>query len=176
MRREDLARDATPLCTRSNRVEGIIIRSEARGDVLDSAHVTPPSRSTPSIANARWRTSISSFLAHQDQLIRDAGLAVIERANALQPVRWLEYFSMAQSLNGIAISGEPVFFHRPPGELVIHGAALIFLCAIDQLNDVADFLIRLGSQQRHLRKTAQLIRKPLKQGREGDAQLLCVLV
>src|SRR5262249_35626206 len=169
MRREDLARDATPLCSRSNRVEGIIIRSEARGDVLDSAHVTPPSRSTPSIANACSRTSISSFLAHQDQLIRDAGLAVIERANALQPVRWLEYFSMAQSLNGIAISGEPVFFHCPAGELVVHGTALIFLCAIDQLNDVADLLIRLRGQHGHLGQVAHLIGKPLEQGREGGA-------
>src|SRR5882724_2767540 len=94
---------------------------------------------------------------------------VVERANALQPLRRLEYFLMAQTVDGIAVSGEPVLFHRPPGELVVHGTALIFLCAIDQLNDVADLFIRLGSQHRHLRKTAQLIRKPLEQGREGDA-------
>src|SRR5262245_6006686 len=90
--------------------------------------------------------------------------AVIERANALQFVRRFEYFSMAQTVDAVAVSGEPVLFHRPPGELVIHGAALIFLCAIDQLNDVADLLIRLGSEQRHLRKAAQLLGKPLEQG------------
>jgi hypothetical protein len=37
------------------------------------------------------------------------------------------------------------------------------------LNDVADFFIRLGGQQSHLGKAAQLIGKPLEQGRESDA-------
>src|SRR5262245_34175428 len=96
-------------------------------------------------------------------------VAVVERPNALQPVRRFEYFSMTQSVDGVAVSGEPVLFHRPPGELVIHGTALIFLCAINQLNDVADLFIRLGAEQLHLRKAAQLIGKPLEQGREGDA-------
>src|SRR5262249_37609824 len=124
------------------------------------------------IANARSRTSCSfifSFLA-------DEFLAAIERANALQPVGRLEYFSMIQSVDRVSISGEPVLFHRPSGELVVLGTALIFLCAIDQVNDVADLFIRLGGQHGHLGKIAQLLGKPLEQGRDGDASLLCVLV
>src|SRR5262245_18921811 len=100
----------------------------------------------------------------------------IERANALQPVRRLEYFLMTQSVDRVLVAGEPVLFHRPPGELVVFGTALIFLCTIDQVNDVADLFIRLGGQQGHLGKIAQLIGKPLEQDRKGDAYLLCVLV
>src|SRR5262249_52990332 len=102
--------------------------------------------------------------------------AVIERADALQPVRGLEYFPMVQALDRVAVSGEPVLLHGPPGELVVLGAALIFLCAIDQMNDVTDLLVRLGSQQGHLGKAAQRVGKPLEQVRVSDAQLLCVLV
>src|SRR6476661_2170687 len=57
----------------------------------------------------------------------------IERANALHPVQRLEYFSMTETVDGVAVSGEPVLFHRPPGKLVVLGTAFIFLCAIDQL-------------------------------------------
>src|SRR5215510_507617 len=96
-------------------------------------------------------------------------VAVVEGTNALEPVWRFEYFSMAQTMYGVAVSGEPVLFHGPPGELVIHGTALIFFGAIDQLNDVADLFIRLGRQQRHLRKAAQLVGKALKQAREGVA-------
>src|SRR5262249_49463755 len=100
----------------------------------------------------------------------------IECANALQPVRRLEYFLMTQSVDRIAVAGEPVLFHRLPGELVVLGATLVLLCAINQVDDVADLLIRLGGQQGHLGKIAQLIGKPLKQGGDGDASLLCVPV
>src|SRR5262245_9648502 len=93
----------------------------------------------------------------------------IECANALQPVRRLEYFSMTQRVDGVAISRQPVLFHRPPGELVVLGTALILLCAIDQVNDVADLFIRLGGQQGHLGKIAQLIGQSLEQDRKGDA-------
>src|SRR5215470_3669300 len=110
--------------------------------------------------------SLSLIGTDLSELLR---VAVVERANALQPVRRFEYFSMAQTVDGVAVSGEPVLLHRPPGELVVHGTAFIFLCAIDQLNDVADLFISLSAQQRHLRKAAQLIGKPLEYGRECDA-------
>src|SRR5262245_8882413 len=110
--------------------------------------------------------SLSLIGPNCSELLR---LAVVEGANPFQPVRRFENFSMTQTVGGVAVSGEPVLFHRPPGELVVHSTALIFLCAIDQLNDVADLFVRLGGQQRHLGKAAQLIRKPLEKGREGDA-------
>src|ERR1700746_1422931 len=122
-----------------------------------------PDSSAASQTPARVLHALSSFRslligANCSDLLR---VAPVERANALQPVRRLEYFSMTQSVDGVAGSGEPVLFHRPPGELVVLGTALICLCAIDQLNDVAHLLIRLGGQQGHLGKPAQLIGKPL---------------
>src|SRR5882672_10048608 len=86
------------------------------------------------------RNDPTHCLAH-DHLPSLSRCEEIERANALQPVRGLEYFSMTQTVDGVAVSSEPVLFHRPARELVILGAALIFLCPIDQLNDVAHLLI-----------------------------------
>src|SRR5262245_57610353 len=83
---------------------------------------------------------------------------------------------MTQSVDRVAVAGEPVLFHRSPGELVVLGTALIFLCAINQVNDVADLFIRLSRQQGHLGKVAQLIGKALEQVSDGDASLLCVPV
>src|SRR5262249_14923810 len=62
---------------------------------------------------------------------------------------------MTQTFDGLAVSRAPVLFHRPPRELVVLGAALIFLCAIYQMNDVADLFEQI---------------------RKCDASLLCVLV
>jgi hypothetical protein len=53
---------------------------------------------------------------------------------------------MIETLDSVAVSGEPMLFHRPPRELVILGTALIFFCAIDQVNDVANLFIRLGGE------------------------------
>src|SRR5262249_31518374 len=131
------------------------------------------------IANARSRTSCSLIfrssliVANSSELLR---AAEIERANALQAVRRHEDFRMTETVDGVAVSGQPVLFHRPPGELVVLGAALVFLRAIDQVNNVADLVVRRGGQHGHLGKAAQLIGKPLEQRREGDAQLLCGLV
>src|SRR5262249_41592004 len=115
----------------------------------------------------------SPIVANSSDLLRSAE---IEGTNALQPIRRLEYFSMTQTVDGVAVSGQPVLFHRSPRELVVLGAALIFLRAVDQVNDIADLVVRLGGQHGHLGKAAQLIGKPLEQRREGDAQLLCVFV
>jgi hypothetical protein len=76
---------------------------------------------------------------------------------------------MTETVDGVAVSSEPMFFHCPPGELIVLGTAFIFLCPIDQLNDGADLVTRFGGQQGYLGKAAQLIGKPLQQGREGDA-------
>src|SRR5215471_15814849 len=115
-----------------------------------------PDSSAASRTPARGLRALSSFCssligADRSGLLR---LAPIERAHALQPVRRFEYFSMAQTFDGVAVSGEPVLFHRPPGELVVLGGALVFLGAIDQVNDVADLVIRFGGQHGHFGKAA----------------------
>src|SRR5215472_14694786 len=83
---------------------------------------------------------------------------------------------MTQTFDGGAVSRAPVLFHRPPRELVVLGAALIFLCGIYQMNDVADLFIRLGGKHDNFGKIAQLVWKSLEQIRKCDASLLCVLV
>src|SRR5262249_57924091 len=121
------------------------------------------------IANARSRTSCSLIfrssliVANSSELLR---AAEIERANALQAVRRHEDFRMTETVDGVAVSGQPVLFHSPPGELVVLGAALVFLRAIDQVNNVADLVVRRGGQHGHLGNAAQLIGKPLEQSRE----------
>src|SRR5215475_6235267 len=98
-----------------------------------------PDWSVASQTPARALHALSSFplLADRRRSLDLPRPATIERANALQPVRRLEYFPMTESLHGVAVSSEPVLFHRPPGELVVLGAPLIFFRAIDQVNDVA---------------------------------------
>src|SRR5690242_5890776 len=105
-----------------------------------------PGSSAASQMPARALHALSCFSSSLSAPISEFLLAEIERANALQPVRRLEDFAMIETVDGVAISGEPVLFHRAPGELVVLGAALVFLCAIDQVNDVAHLVIRLGGQ------------------------------
>src|SRR5215813_3618561 len=125
-----------------------------------------PDSSVASRTPARALHALSSFWSSLIGIDCSGLLRVAVKSNVRTP----------STLDGVVVTGEPVLFHRPPGELVVLGTALIFPCAIDQVNDVANLFIRLGGQQGYLGKVAQLIGKPLEQGRDGDASLLRLLV
>src|SRR5262245_52868667 len=103
-----------PARKRRNCRRAIVLRFEISGSLLV---VRVMSTSIVS-ASVIVIFSLSLIGTNCSELLR---VAVVERANALQPVRRFEYFSMVQTVDSVAVSGEPVLFHRPPGELVVHG-------------------------------------------------------
>ena len=63
---------------------------------------------------------------------------------------------MAERAHRIVVARSPMLLHCPPGKLVILRVALVILGAIDQLNDVVDFLVRLCREQLRLGSLQQI--------------------
>jgi hypothetical protein len=79
---------------------------------------------------------------------------------------------MAQGAGGIVVTGLPVVFHGSARELEVLRNAFIIPCLVDQLNDIADLVVRLRRQHLHIVMCAQIIRKPLDKIGDGNAELL----
>src|SRR5262245_21479897 len=79
-------------------------------------------------------------------------VAKIKGANAFQSIGALQHLRLTEASNSIAVPGQPVLLHCPAGELEVLCNTFVFLTVIDQVNDIADLLIRLWSEQADLRK------------------------
>src|SRR3984893_16348190 len=65
----------------------------------------------------------------------------IEGKDAVRTLRALQHLRMAQSANRVVVARPPMFFHRPAREFVVLGGSLVVLGAIDQLDQIVDFLV-----------------------------------
>lgn len=100
----------------------------------------------------------------------------VEGANAIHLVRKLQDFRVANGADDILVAGDPVLLHGPAGELVVLGDAFVVLGVINQLHDIADFLVSLRREQAHFRTVQQFGGKVLHQAGEGYTELLGLLV
>ena len=69
-------------------------------------------------------------------------ISEIKGTHAFEPVWQLQDFRMRKRSDRILVAIAPVLFHGTPGELEILCDAFVTLAVVDQLNDVADFVIR----------------------------------
>ncbi len=96
----------------------------------------------------------------------------VEGANAFHLVGTLHDLGVGNGANDILVPGGPVLLHGPAGELVVLGDAFVVFGVVDQLHDIADFLVSLRREQLHFRTVQQFSRKLLEEAGEGYAKLL----
>ena len=95
----------------------------------------------PSVASGSKRGA--SLISFKD--------AEVEYANALRVVWTLQNLGVSKGGDGIVISSFPMLIHRPPREFVVLGNPFIAFASIDQMNKVANFVIRLLLEQLDVR-------------------------
>jgi len=83
---------------------------------------------------------------------------------------------MTEGASGIPVACLPVIFHGATGKLVILGTALVIGRLINQVDDVADFIVSLRLQYFHVRRVSQFVRKLLHQICKRNTKFLCLLV
>jgi hypothetical protein len=88
---------------------------------------------------------------------RPFNLNKIEGANALYPVGQLQHFGMAESSDDVVVPGAPVLLHCPSRKLEVLGDAFVTFAVVDQLDDVADFVVY--SRFQNLFSCTQLFRE-----------------
>src|SRR6516225_5992428 len=71
----------------------------------------------------------------------------IEREDPVRAVRALQYLGMAERAHRVIVARSPMLLHSPPREFVVLSVALVILGAIDQLDQVVDFLVRLCCEE-----------------------------
>src|SRR6516162_3410490 len=99
-------------------------------------------------------------------------LANIENPNPLDRIRTAHHFRFGERTAGIVVTALPVLFHRSPGEFEILGDTFVASGAVDEVDDVANFLVCLPLQYFCMLTVPKLIRKLLHEFGECDTKLL----
>src|SRR5215469_3563268 len=70
----------------------------------------------------------------------------VKGEDAVQLFWALQHLREAERTRCIVVASLPVFFHRPARKLVMHRGSFVSPRAVDELDDVVDFLVRLGRE------------------------------
>src|SRR5271165_7424531 len=127
------------------------------------------------MANARRRTSVA-FIAGLLSALLGIVLAKIESAHAFNPIRKLHHFGVRERAQGVVVAALPVLFHRSAGKFEVLGNALVASGAIDQVDDIADFIVYFPFENSCILTVAKLLRNPLQEVRHCVTKLLGLLV
>src|SRR5262249_53493828 len=104
-----------------------------------------------------------------------AVLVEIEDEDPVTASRPLEHFGMAQRPHRVLIAGTPMVLHGQPRELVILRLALVVPRAVNQVDDVVDFVTAEGFERLHVITVEQLFRQLAKQAGNRSAEPLNTL-
>src|SRR5215471_3585351 len=140
----------------------------------------PCARPTASSANALFDVCAEPIWPITSRAENRTLIAVppreVESANAFRWFRALEHFRIAQRINNIVVPGVPVLFHGETGKFIILHDTLILSCVIDQVDDIADFVISLCLQCSYVVSLAYFVRKLLDEIGNSQAKLLRLFV
>jgi len=160
-----LGRPATP----SGRIEELNAAIEA--GAWDVAFLAiDPLRATEIAFTAPYVFIEGGYMVRDDSAL--VVLADVERAHALDSIRKQHHFGLRERAQRVVVAAVPVLFHRPPGKFEVLGNAFVAPGAIDQVDDVADFLVRFPFQQLCILAAPQLLRNPLQEIGHRDTKLL----
>src|SRR5262249_15297221 len=132
------------------------------------------------IANARRRTSasfITGLLWSRSSTLRSGLLfgivpANVEGAHALAPVRKLHHLGLRERAHRVVVAALPMLFHGSPREFEVLVNAFVAPGAIDQVDDVAHFLVGFPFQELCILAVAELLRNPFQHIRKCATQPL----
>src|SRR5262245_745243 len=102
--------------------------------------------------------------------------ANIENSNPFDRIRKQHHFRIRERAAGIVIAALPVLCHHSSGKEEVLGDALVASGAINQVDDVANLLVRLLLQSLGILTLPKFIGKLLHKVGDCDTKLLCLLV
>src|SRR5262245_62962932 len=103
-------------------------------------------------------------------------LANIENSNPLDRIRKPHHFRICERAAGIVIAALPVLCHHSSGKEEVLGDALVTSGAINEVDDVANLLVRFLLQSFGILTIPKSIGKVLQKIGDGDTKLLRLLV
>src|SRR5262245_4256057 len=103
-------------------------------------------------------------------------LANIENSNPFDRIRKPHHFRIRERAAGIVIAALPVLCHHSSGKEEVLGDALVASGAINEVDDVANLLVRFLLQSLGILTLPKFIGKLLHEVGDCDTKLLCFLV
>src|SRR5262245_15836586 len=102
--------------------------------------------------------------------------ANIENSNPFNRIRKPHHFRLRERAPGVVVATLPVLIHHSSGKEEVLGDALVASGTIDEVDDVANLLVRFPLQSFGILTLPKFIGKLLQKIGDGDTKLLRLLI